>query len=78
MYLNVQLCTMPYRRINIDQQDLDAINANPMWNIQGFVSTAIKNELADQSEISRFMAARKQEKTKLKEHAINQQATVKP
>ena len=53
---------MPNRLINIDQDDLDAIKANPMWNIQGFVTVAIKNELRDQQEVSRFLEARKQEK----------------
>lgn len=66
---------MPYRRINIEQIDLDAIAENPLWNIQSFVATAIKNELKDQQEIARFMASRKSEKLKLKEYAVSRQET---
>lgn len=66
---------MPYRNINIDQEDLDAISANPMWNLQGFVATAIKNELRDQVEVARFVEARKTEKLKLHTDVIDKQST---
>lgn len=60
---------MPYRRINIPQEALDEIAANPLWSIQSFVATAIKNELAEQRGIKRFLASREEEKLKIQDNA---------